>query len=168
MPPSPVSFTLNGRPVTAEAERDLPLLDLLRAGLGLRGPRYGCGMAQCGACSVLVDGMPARACVLRAARVAGREVVTLDGLARDSVLHPVQQAFLDAQAAQCGYCLNGMVISAIALLRANPHPDRDEIRAALRDNLCRCGAHQEIIEAVERAAALMAAEGEDAACPKSG
>ncbi|WP_240722627.1 (2Fe-2S)-binding protein [Poseidonocella sp. HB161398] len=159
MSPQSVSFTLNGRPVTAETDRHRVFLDLLRGELGLKGPKYGCGMAQCGACSILVDGRPARACVLRAARVEGADVVTLEGLAGPDGLHPVQQAFVEAQAAQCGYCLNGMVISAVALLRANPRPSRDEIRQGMRDNLCRCGTHQEIIEAVERAAELLAAAG---------
>lgn len=154
-----LSFTLNGRLVTAGIDRHRLLLDLLRGELGLNGPKYGCGKAQCGACTVLVDGLPARACVLRAARVEGRAVTTLEGLARDGKLHPVQQGFVEKQGAQCGYCLNGMVISAVALLRANPRPSRDEIREGMRDNLCRCGTHQEIIEAVERAAELLAAEG---------
>ncbi|WP_371743818.1 (2Fe-2S)-binding protein [Mangrovicoccus sp. HB161399] len=162
MSPLSLSFTLNGRPVTAGIDRHRLFLDLLRGELGLKGPKYGCGMAQCGACSVLVDGLPARACVLRAARLEGREVVTLEGLAQGGNLHPVQQAFVDKQAAQCGYCLNGMVISAVALLRANPRPSRDEIREGMRDNLCRCGTHQEIIEAVEHAAGLLAAAGEQA------
>ncbi|WP_330999019.1 (2Fe-2S)-binding protein [Mangrovicoccus algicola] len=152
-----LSFTLNGRPVTAAIDRHRLFLDLLRDELGLRGPKYGCGRAQCGACTVLVDGQPARACVLRAARLEGREVVTLEGLAGDDGLHPVQQAFVARQAAQCGYCLNGMVMSAVALLRANPAPSREEIRQGMRDNLCRCGTHKEIIEAVERAAEILAA-----------
>ncbi|WP_236638560.1 (2Fe-2S)-binding protein [Mangrovicoccus ximenensis] len=162
MSPLSLSFTLNGQAVMAGADRHRVFLDLLRDELGLNGPKYGCGMAQCGACSVLVDGKPARACVLRAARVEGREVVTLEGLAEGGKLHPVQQAFVEKQAAQCGYCLNGMVISAVALLRANPRPGRDEIREGMRDNLCRCGTHQEIIEAVERAAELLAEAGEGA------
>lgn len=149
-----ISFTLNNRLAVADVSGTDLLLDLLRETFGLNGPKYGCGMAQCGACSVLVDGQPARACVLRAARVADREVTTLEGLATDGKLHPVQQAFIDEQGAQCGYCLNGMVISAVALLSQNPAPDRAAIREALRDNLCRCGTHQSILASVERAAAL--------------
>lgn len=114
-------------------------------------------MAQCGACTVLVDGLPARTCVLRAARVQGRAVTTLEGLcdAATGRLHPVQQGFVDCQGAQCGYCLNGMVMTAVALLTTNPEPAEEEIRTALRDNLCRCGTHAEIIASVQRAAILM-------------
>ncbi len=158
MTPEPLHFTLNDAPVTCAAAGSA--LDVLRDTLGLNGPKYGCGMAQCGACSILVDGKPARACVLRAARLAGRRVTTLEGLAGDDGLHPVQRAFVEKQGAQCGYCLNGMVISTVALLADTPQPSRDEIRQALRDNLCRCGTHQEILEAVERAAELLRAEAE--------
>ena len=152
-------FTLNGTEVALPETGGRTLLDVLRADCALHGPKYGCGMAQCGACTVLVDGAPARACVLKAGRVAGREVTTLEGLADrlTGALHPVQQAFVEAQGAQCGYCLNGMVMTAVALLAREPHPDRARIREALRDNLCRCGTHQEIIEAVARAAELIAA-----------
>lgn len=138
----------------------LSLLDLLRGEMGLHGPKYGCGKAQCGACTVLVDNLPARSCVLRAARVAGRAVTTLEGLARDGRPHPVQRAFVEAQGAQCGYCLNGMILSAVALLSVEPAPDRARIRRALKDNLCRCGTHAEILRAVERAAELMEADRE--------
>lgn len=164
-------FTLNGRDLALDPPGHRTLLDLLRTDCGLNGPKYGCGMAQCGACTVLVDGMAARACVLKAARVAGRAVRTLEGLAdaATGALHPVQQAFVEKQAAQCGYCLNGMVMSTVALLAREPAPDRARIREALRDNLCRCGTHVEIVAAVERAAELMAertAE-EMAAAPRS-
>lgn len=158
MTPEPLHFTLNDAPVTCTATGSA--LDVLRDTLGLNGPKYGCGMAQCGACSILVDGRPARACVLRAARLAGRRVTTLEGLGGDDGLHPVQRAFVEKQGAQCGYCLNGMVISTVALLADTPQPSREEIRQALRDNLCRCGTHQEILEAVERAAELLRAEAE--------
>ncbi|MER5173660.1 (2Fe-2S)-binding protein [Thioclava kandeliae] len=150
-------FRLNGAPVSIEAAPKDLLLDVLRDVFRLRGPKYGCGRAQCGACSVLVDGKIARACVLRAARVDGAEVTTLEGLAEGDRLHPVQQAFVEKQGAQCGYCLNGMVMTACALLAQEPAPDRARIREALRDNICRCGTHQEIIESVEQAARLMAA-----------
>ena len=151
-------FTLNDQPIAVTADPQRSLLDVLRHDLGVTGPKYGCGMAQCGACTVLVDGAPARACVLRLGRVAGRRVTTLEGLAdrATGALHPVQQGFVEAQGAQCGYCLNGMVMSAVALLAQNPDPSEDEIRAGLRDNLCRCGTHQEIIAAVRRAARIMA------------
>lgn len=135
------------------------LLDILRSELGLKGPKYGCGMAQCGACTVLVDGAPARACVMRAGQVRGRDVTTLEGLAdrETGALHPVQAGFVAEEGAQCGYCLNGMVMSAVALLRQEPQPDAARIRAALTHNLCRCGTHKEIIASVQHAARLMAA-----------
>lgn len=152
-----VHFTVNRATTTICVDHHRMLLDVLREDLGLNGPKYGCGMAQCGACTVLVDGLPARSCVLRAARVAGRAVTTLEGLADAATgqLHPVQQGFVDCQGAQCGYCLNGMVMSAVALLAANPQPDDAQISAALRDNLCRCGTHCEIVASVRRAAQLM-------------
>ncbi|MGO4853541.1 (2Fe-2S)-binding protein [Phaeovulum sp. W22_SRMD_FR3] len=151
-------FTLNDHPVDLTPDPHRTLLDVLRHDLGMNGPKYGCGLAQCGACTVLVDGVPARACVLRAARVADRRVTTLEGLAdpETGALHPVQQGFVEAQGAQCGYCLNGMVMTAVALLERNPAPSEAEIRAGLRDNLCRCGTHQEIIASVRRAAEIMA------------
>jgi nicotinate dehydrogenase subunit A len=156
-----LSFELNGRQRSASVDRRGSLLELLRDGFGLNGPKYGCGLAQCGACTVLVDGAPARACVMRAARIGGRRVTTLEGLADPElgVLHPVQQGFVDCQGAQCGYCLNGMVMTACALLERRPDPTEDEIRQALRDNLCRCGAHREIIASVRRAAAIMNGHG---------
>ena len=152
-----LSLTLNGHAVTCRVSEGLSLLDLLREELGLNGPKYGCGLAQCGACTVLIDGTPARACVLRAEKVAAHEVTTLEGLAdpQTGALHPLQQAFLSREGAQCGYCLNGMVMSARALLDRNPDPSEDEIRAALRHNLCRCGAHLEIVASVREAARLM-------------
>lgn len=155
-----VNFDLNGQSNQASVDHHALLLDLLRDEFGLNGPKYGCGMAQCGACTVLVDGRPARSCVMRAGRIDGRRVTTLEGLA-DAVtgrLHPVQQAFIDCQGAQCGYCLNGMIMTACAFLTVNPDPTDAEIRQAMRDNLCRCGTHQEIIAAVRRAAELTRAE----------
>lgn len=137
------------------------LLDVLREDFALKAPKYGCGMAQCGACTVLVDGAPARACVVRAVKVAGRRITTLEGLAdaQTGALHPVQQAFVAEEGAQCGYCLNGMIMSALAFLRQVSDPSEDDIRHALRHNLCRCGTHQEIVAAVARAAVLMRSEG---------
>lgn len=156
---TPLDFTLNGQERRVPVDGRVTLLDLLRDRLGLNGPKYGCGLGQCGACTVLIDGAPARACVLRAARVRGRSVTTLEGLADPATgqLHPVQQGFIDGQGAQCGYCLNGMVMTAVALLDRNPDPSEDDIRAALRDNLCRCGTHQEIVASVRHAARHMAA-----------
>ncbi len=151
-----VPTMINGAPHPVSRDDRRMLLDLLREDLGLTGAKYGCGLAQCGACTVLVDGRAARACVLRVGRIAGRAVTTLEGLAApDGALHPVQQAFLDREGAQCGYCLNGMVMTTLALLAQTPHPDEAEIRSALRHTLCRCGTHSEIIASALRAAELM-------------
>ncbi|KGE01896.1 (2Fe-2S)-binding protein [Rhizobium sp. YS-1r] len=152
-----LELTVNGTARLLSYVGDRTLLDILRNELSLKGAKYGCGKAQCGACTVLVDGLPARACVLRARRTVGRQITTLEGLANPSSgdLSPVQRAFLECEGAQCGYCLNGMVMTATALLETNPSPTRDEIRNALRHNLCRCGTHLEIIASVERAAELM-------------
>ena len=156
-PGAPLSFTLNGKAVTLALPAHTPLLPVLRNDLAQNGPKYGCGLGECGACLVLVDDKPARACVLTLATVAGRTVTTLDGLrAADGTPHPVQQAFIDAQAAQCGYCTNGMVMSTVALLRHRPQPSEAEVRAALSHNLCRCGAHVEILQAVRLAASRSA------------
>lgn len=151
---APLSFTLNGHPVSLPLPATTPLLPALRNDLQQNGPKYGCGLGECGACLVLVDDRPARACVLTLATVAGRTVTTLDGLrGADGTPHPVQQAFIEAQAAQCGYCTNGMVMTTVALLRHRPAPSEPEIRAALSHNLCRCGTHVEILRAVKLAAA---------------
>jgi nicotinate dehydrogenase subunit A len=135
-----------------------PLLQVLRNDLCLNGPKYGCGLGECGACLVLIDGTPARSCVIPAGGVQDRAITTLEGLpARAGArIHPVQQAFIDAQAAQCGYCLNGMIIATVGLLEAEPNPTDARVRAALSHNLCRCGTHLEILEAVQRAAVAMA------------
>lgn len=151
-----VAFTLNGRPVEVDAETDDALLYVLRNQLGLRGTRYGCGAEQCGACMVLIDGGPIPSCTCTLDSVAGRSVVTVEGLAQDGVLHPLQQAMLDLQAGQCGYCLSGILISAHALLAANPSPSRTDIARALDRHLCRCGIGNRIIRGVERAALAMA------------
>jgi nicotinate dehydrogenase subunit A len=132
-----------------------PLLSYLRNDLELNGPKYGCGLAECGSCTVLVDGVAARACVLTLADVQGRAIVTLEGLAPGSQMHPVQTAFIKEAGAQCGYCLNGMIMTTVALLNEKPEPDDAEIREALRYNLCRCGAHVEIFNSVKRAIADM-------------
>lgn len=146
---------VNGQPHALPAS-GATLLQLLRNDLGLNSPKYGCGLGECGACTVLVDGMAARACVIPAQGMAGRDITTLEGLRTAAVLHPVQQAFLDTQAAQCGYCLNGMVMMAVSLLQHKPHPTEAEIRAQFSYNLCRCGTHVEILRAVQRAALLLA------------
>lgn len=132
------------------------LLHVLRNDLGLNGPKYGCGLGECGACTVLIDGVPARSCVIPALEMADREIVTLEGLGQASAPHPVQQAFIDTQAAQCGYCLNGMLMMTVALLKRHPQPTDAQIRQALAGNVCRCGTHLEIMAAVKEAAQRMA------------
>jgi nicotinate dehydrogenase subunit A len=144
---------VNGSDRACVAEGDVALLYILRNDFCLNGPKYGCGLGECGACAVLVDGVAARSCVLPLRLAEGREIVTLEGLGTGGQPHPIQQAFVDAQAAQCGYCLNGMIITAKALLDSNPDPSEAEVRDALRFNLCRCGTHLEILRAV-----LLAAE----------
>ena len=151
-----VSMTVNGTIHTAVLTRHTSLLHYLRNDLGLNGPKFGCGLGQCGACTVLVDGVAARACVIPAIEMQDRAIATLEGLGNAQHPHAVQQAFLDTQAAQCGYCLNGMVMMTVALLAHTPNPSDAQIRSALSGNLCRCGAHLEIMDAVRRAASLMA------------
>ena len=157
---TPLSLTVNGLQHCLDVPGDTPLLHVLRNDLELNGPKYGCGLGQCGACTVLIDGKCARACVVPVRGVAGRHVTTLEGLATRTALHFVQQAFIDEQAAQCGYCLNGMIMSTVALLQANPCPTDAQVRDALSHNLCRCGTHIEILRAVHRAAQQLAATGE--------
>ncbi len=148
----PVQLTVNGRGHEVRAGPDVPLLEVLRGELGLAGPKFGCGAGLCGACFVLVDGQPRSSCDLPAAAAAGRDVVTVEGLASGGRPHPVQQAFIDEQAAQCGYCTSGMVISAVALLRSRPAPTEEQVREAMDRNLCRCGAHGRVVRAILRAA----------------
>lgn len=138
------------------ASGDVPLLYVLRNDLGLNGPKYGCGKGQCGACAVLLEGALARSCIVPLKGVGDKSVTTLEGLGNRQRPHPVQTAFIDAQAAQCGYCLNGMVMSTVALLARTSRPTDAQVRAALANNLCRCGTHVEIMDAVHRAAELMA------------
>ena len=152
------ALRVNGRSVEIAAPPEASLLHVLRNDLGLNGPKFGCGLGQCGACTVHVDGVAARACVIPAHGVAGREITTLEGIGTRAHWHPVQQGFEDAQAAQCGYCLNGMVMQAAALLAREPNPGAARIRSELSGNLCRCGTHVEILAAVQRAA-LRIAEG---------
>ena len=150
-----ISLTVNGAAAQVEADETTPLLDVLRNALGLKGARYGCGLEQCGSCMVLVDGEPAYACSREVGTVAGRRVTTIEGLGDAAHLHPLQQAFLDEQAGQCGYCLSGIIISAKALLDHNPSPSRADIVVALDKHLCRCGAQARILRAVEQAAAAL-------------
>ena len=151
----PTSLIVNGSAVSVIADGDTPLLDILRNHLGLVGTKFGCGQEQCGCCMVLLDGHPAKSCGKPLSTVAGKEVVTIEGLGTPERPHPLQQAFLDEQAGQCGYCLSGILISAKALLDHNPTPSRAEIAAALDDNICRCGSHVRILRAVERAARVL-------------
>jgi nicotinate dehydrogenase subunit A len=153
-----VSFNVNGRAVSVAAHGDTPLLDVLRNHLGLVGTKFGCGLEQCGTCMVLIDGAPAKSCGKALSTVAGCSVVTIEGIGTPDRPHPLQQAFLDEQAGQCGYCLAGIIVSAKALLDRNPTPSRREIAAALDDNICRCGSHPRILRAVARAAAAMRGE----------
>ncbi|PTQ07773.1 hypothetical protein CLG96_16605 [Sphingomonas oleivorans] len=153
-----IAFRVNGADHRLTVGPATALLYILRNDLKLNGPKFGCGLGECGACSVLVDGKLARACVVSMAAVEGREVVTLEGLGTRDNPGPVQAAFIAEQGAQCGYCLNGMIITAHALLSRNPDPDEAEIAQALRHNLCRCGTHVEIMRSVLRAAATMRGE----------
>ena len=152
---SAIDLTVNGKAVSLAADGDTPLLDVLRNHLGLVGTKFGCGLEQCGCCMVLVDGRPEKSCGKALSTVAGKNILTIEGLGTPERPHPLQQAFLDEQAGQCGYCLPGILITAKALLDHNPSPSRREIAAALDDNICRCGSHARILHAVERAAAQL-------------
>ena len=157
-----IALRVNGQVHALAVPPAAPLLQVLRNDLGLNGPKFGCGLGECGACLVLVDGVAARSCCLPVGGIGDRAVTTLEGLGALGALpsctglHPVQQAFIDCQAAQCGYCLNGMVVATVALLREQPSPSDAQVRAALSHNLCRCGTHLEILAAVQRAVQLMA------------
>jgi nicotinate dehydrogenase subunit A len=150
-----ISLKVNGAMRSVPAEPDTPLLYVLRNDLALNGAKFGCGLSQCGACTVLIDGQPVRSCVTAAGSVGQSEIVTIEGLGSAARPHPLQQAFIDEQAAQCGYCINGMIMTAKALLDANPHPTDAEVRDGLALNLCRCGTHNRIVRAVLRAAEAM-------------
>jgi nicotinate dehydrogenase subunit A len=150
-------FIVNGESVHVHGDGTKPLLSVLRNELGLRGSRFGCGTEQCGACMVLIDGEPSFSCARAIESLAGKSVITVEGLAASGTLSPLQQAFLDEQAGQCGYCLSGILISAAALLARNPQPTRSEIAAALDRHLCRCGVHNRIMRAVARAGAVIGA-----------
>lgn len=156
--PREVTFTVNGGTVRVFADPAAPLLYILRNDLALNGPKFGCGLGECGACCVLIGGRVARSCTVPLAGAEGRAVTTLEGLGSRAAPGPVQAAFIAEQAAQCGYCLNGMVITAHAFLRRNPTPDEAAIAHALRHNLCRCGTHVEIVRAVAAAAVALRAE----------
>jgi nicotinate dehydrogenase subunit A len=148
-------LNVNGVTVSvAVDDADVPLLYVLRNELGLHGPRFGCGLGQCGACTVHIDGNAVRSCITPLSSVADRKVVTLEGLGTDEHPHPLQQAFVEEQAVQCGYCINGMIMQSAALLTQNPKPTEQQIKAELANNLCRCGTHLRIVRAVKRAAGV--------------
>jgi nicotinate dehydrogenase subunit A len=149
-----IDLVVNGRNVSIATDPTTPLLDVLRNHLDLKGSRYGCGLEQCGTCMVLVDGEPVYSCAREVGSIAGRSVTTIEGLGSPEAPHPLQRAFLDEQAGQCGYCLSGIIISAKALLDRNPKPTRADIVAALDKHLCRCGTHTRIIAAVQKAASM--------------
>ena len=147
-----IHFRLNGKETRLHVDDpQMPLLYALRDDLGLHGPRFGCGLGQCGACTVHVDGAAVRSCVTPVADVKGKKVVTLEGLGSPGHPDPLQQAFIDEQAVQCGYCINGMIMQAKAMLKGNPHPTEEQIRQELAQNLCRCGTHLRIVRAIQRA-----------------
>lgn len=147
-----IRLDVNGCVHTLNISAETPLLNVLRNDLALNGPKFGCGLGECGSCAVLIEGDCVRACVIPVGNVVGLRIVTLEGLGTADQLHPIQRAFIAAQAAQCGYCLNGMIMATKALLDRNPEPSESEIRQALKHQLCRCGTHLEILEAVRRAA----------------
>jgi nicotinate dehydrogenase subunit A len=146
-----ISLRVNGKPQVVDAEPDMPLLYALRNDLQLNGPKYGCGVAQCGACTVIMDGAAIRSCVTPMSAAQSKAVTTLEGLGSTKKMHRIQQAFVDEQAVQCGYCINGMIMTTKALLDKNPKPTDSQIKEALAGNLCRCGTHIRIVRAVKRA-----------------
>jgi len=150
-----IAFTLNGKPVTVNTDGQRPLLWVLRTDLGLTGTKFGCGQALCGACTVLVDNKAVRSCTHPVRNVAGRQVRTIEGLSSNGDLHPLQKAFVEHDALQCGFCTPGMILTAYSLLQENPQPTREEVIKGMDNNLCRCGAHTRIIDAIQDAAAQM-------------
>jgi nicotinate dehydrogenase subunit A len=151
-----INLSVNGASRAVEADSETPLLYVLRNDLQLKGTRFGCGLGQCGACTVIIDGKAVQSCDVPVSAVAGKSITTVEGIGRDGALHPLQQAFIDEQAAQCGYCASGIIMAAKALLDAKPGASDAEIRAALAGNLCRCGTHTRILKAIRRAAAAIA------------
>ncbi|NMV39445.1 (2Fe-2S)-binding protein [Ralstonia insidiosa] len=148
---TPITLHVNGRAVDVNVSPEMPLLYALRNDLSLKGPRFGCGLGQCGACSVLIDGVVQRSCVLPVGAAAGRPITTLEGMGTPEKPDPLQQAFIDEQAVQCGYCINGMLIAARSLLNTNPKPTEAQVKEALASNLCRCGTHMRIVRAILKA-----------------
>ncbi len=160
MPKAPIELRVNGQVRRVEVDPARPLLYVLREHLALTGTKYGCGEGECGACTVLLDGRATKTCRLPVAEAAGRDVITIEGLAPASGLHPLQQAFIDAGAFQCGYCTSGMLMAAASLLRRNPHPTEAEIAAGMNGNVCRCGTYPRIVAAIRQAAGQTAAGGQ--------
>jgi aerobic-type carbon monoxide dehydrogenase small subunit (CoxS/CutS family) len=154
-----IQFELNGNPVELEVEPDRTLLWVIRTNLNLTGTKYGCGEGYCGACTVLIDDVAVRSCSTQIGEVAGKKVVTIEGLAKGEVLHPVQKAFVEHDALQCGYCTPGMIMNAVGFLNQNPNPSREDIIWGMEDNLCRCGAHNRILDAVQTAASELKNKG---------
>jgi carbon-monoxide dehydrogenase small subunit len=150
-----INFRLNGHETRLDVPPDRRVVDLLREDLGLTGTKESCGTGECGACTILVDGESRLSCLILAAQLQGREITTIEGVISQRLLHPVQEAFVVHGAVQCGFCIPGMVLSSLDLLRVEPHPDREEIRRALSGNICRCTGYQKIVDAVERAAAMI-------------
>ncbi len=150
-----MQITVNGRALSVTADEETPLLYVLRNEAGCKGVRYGCGLGQCGSCTVIIDGKPVQSCDVPVSAVAGKSITTVEGIGSMDKPHPLQRAFVDEQAAQCGYCATGIIMSAKALLDVNASPSDAEIKAALSKNLCRCGTHQRILRAVKRAAIEM-------------
>jgi carbon-monoxide dehydrogenase small subunit len=150
-----IQLTINGQPTEAAVDSNTTLLQFLRDDLGLTGTKHGCGLGDCGACTVILDGRPVNACLVLAVQARGREVVTIEGLEEDGKLHPIQQAFVDKGAIQCGFCSPGMILSAKALLDENPKPTEMDIRTAISGNLCRCTGYQKIVEAIQEVSSTL-------------
>jgi aerobic-type carbon monoxide dehydrogenase small subunit (CoxS/CutS family) len=153
-------LNVNGKKMTVDVDSTASLLSVLRNDLHLTGSKYGCGEGQCGACTVLLDGQPVRSCITQVARASGKQIMTIEGLARDGNLHPLQDAFIKTDAMQCAYCTSGMIVAATGLLQKNAKPSRDEIIEGMNGNICRCGAYQRIIEAIQIASGQTTANGE--------
>jgi len=145
------TLNVNGKKMTVDVDSTVSLLSVLRNDLNLTGSKYGCGEGQCGACTVLLDAQPIRSCTTQVGRAAGKQIVTIEGLEKDGKLHPLQEAFIKADAMQCAYCTSGMIMSASALLSKNPKPSKDDIVSGMNGNICRCGTYQRIIEAIRMA-----------------
>jgi aerobic-type carbon monoxide dehydrogenase small subunit (CoxS/CutS family) len=159
---SKIHLTVNGKPYTVDADPQVSLLTVLREHLDLTGSKYGCGEGQCGACTVLIDGKPQRSCITRVSTVSQKQITTIEGLEVGGQLHPVQEAFLEEGALQCGYCTSGMIMSAVALLKRSPQPKESEIIASMDGNICRCGTYPRIVRAIQNAAVAVSAAGKGA------